>query len=520
MSRKLSLFFILFSFVFGQPRLSIPEHVWKINISQSFSSGEWIGNGRHLGIIGQNFSVPGYGKRYFDHGYTANAYDLYDLDTLYVDAFNTIGRVMRYYNSDFAPNNNLDTLPNFSKDYFGPDEVLIGGTINEFRTVSNEKTSFDIMYGVSDRVNWKMEIPYYTIQQDRSWEWNSNDIAGYSEWYQYHTNAKAGLEQVLSDTSLQDPFLDKIQAVYDKLYTWESDYSVLWALEGGPDPISSGIYGEGYNPYFVSDTAGITLGQLMDFYWPKSRTVKGVGDIIVGLNFRLFGNPSWKTNEPGLELYTGLDIKIPLGSTLTKYTVSSSTFPNSPAQVKQLPLGDGVTVWRFYLNGAWKRLFDRRIFAIQWYFENGISSKESLHAPVNLLGTSFMHHDSTIFSIGEKYLYRKGYQMRSEILANYELFPSILSTWAGLNIYWKNRDEFISGNNEWNSWMSHHDGYDTQQISFYIKGGIKYHNMNPIKRIFPLLFELELNGFAPIFIRNQYRLYGVRVIFTTYLQNW
>lgn len=518
-------FILLFSFLYGQTQLSVPENVWEISITQSSTSGDWAGNGSHFGVLGQELSIPGYGKRYFDHeyinnGYYANPYDLYDLDTIYVDGFNTIGRVMRYYNSNFAPDNNLDSLPDFSREFFGPAGITIGGTIDEFRTINKQVTSVDIVYGASDRVNWLIKIPYYSIQQNRSWRWNAMEIPGYSEWAAYHSAAKAGLEELLANTSINDPFLDKIQTVYDRLYTWDSDYSVLWAMEGGPDPISGGIYGTGFNPYFSSDTAGVTLAQIMEFYYPQTRTVTGIGDITVGLNYRVFGDPRWKSKQSGLEIYAGLYFTIPLGPTLAKYTVSSATFPQPTQQVKQLPLGEGVAVWRFFTKGAWRTRLNERFFTLQWIVENGFSSKESLYTPLIFPGTGFAHHDSILVSIGEKYMYRKGFQLRTEILADIDVFPNVLNVEGGIQFYYKNRDAYWSQNKEWDSWMTHHTGYDTRQTGLVVEGGVTYYNMNPVKRILPVLFELKLVGYAPIFIRNQYRLYGGRLSFTTYFQAW
>ncbi len=525
MIRSFIICILFFSHLCAQTLVTVPEHVWKFKVSQSVSTGDWVGDGRHYGILGQPFSLTDYGKRYFDHDYVVNDYfaspnDLYDLDTIYVDLLFTIGDIMRYYNSTFAPENNLDSLPDYSIDYFGTDSIDVGGTVDELKSLVETRTTFEIIYGVSNRTNWFISVPIITRTEDRTFTWHAGTIPGYTAWYQMQSEAKSGLETVLNDPTLQDSFLDLLQKVYDRLYTWNGNNSVLWAMEGGDDPVRNGIYGYPNNPYAVSDTSRLTLSQLENFYWVKNRMATGFGDISSGFNYRLLGDPVWSEVESGFELYTGMKFTIPLGSVLPIYSPGSGQFPNPPEQSKKLALGSGVSVWYFFLDGSWYSQKKGHELHVNWYIENGLSSKESIPTPFSFLGVPFMHHDSIMVAIGETYLYRKGFQIETDFVINYEFIPDFIHGWAGLEAYWKNRDDYWSKNKQWDSWMTRHNGYDSMQYRALLKGGISYRNSNPFKRILPILFELEIEGFAPIFIRNQYRLFGGQISITTYFQAW
>ncbi len=510
----------------GQTKYTLPEHVWRLSVETARFQGNWIGDGSHNGILNQRFSIDSYGKRYFDHdfrvnGYYANPYDLYDLDTLYVDGFNTIGDVMRYYNNVFAPANNLDSIPDYSwDDFFGEDTISVSGNLDEFRSIKKSETTFNLSYGITKRITGYIIIPHYTLEEKRSFSWDGHTIPGIADLLAQHDYAKQTFEQILSDSTLDDPFMSKLEDVYEKLYTWDSDYSVLWALAGGEDPIETGIYGQEYNPYHVSDTVGISLDDLLDFYYPENRSASGLGDVTIGASFRILGRPSWEIKEEGMELFGTISLVIPLGSIIGKYEPGSTIFGEKLSQANQMSIGKGVNTWMFMVSGSnYTTRFNRRNITT-YSVKVGLSQKTSLPTPMSFLSTPLMHHDSIPGFLGDTYLYKRGLSIGGSINMQYEVLREMLEVLAGGDFYYKGRDYFWSKSEEWDRWMRHHNGFDTQQSSLVLLLGIRFTNLHPLRKKLPGLFELNVVGYAPIFTRNHYRLTGARVTLTTYVQGW
>ncbi len=516
----------LFSILFCQLQLSVPAHVFQLTVNQTYHTGEWIGTNGRKGITGQGFQIDNYGKRYYDHeflmnGYPANPYDLFDLDTLFATSSFTVADIMRTYNSVTAPLYSLDTLPDYSKDFFhGP--VSVGGSFDLFQSITTSVTMLQIVYGTSDRTNWTFQIPIISKQLDQSAAWHGNKIAGLSDWLAYHQTAKSGLESILNDPNLVnngDGIWPLLQAVYDKFYTWTSDYSVLWALEGGDDPVKNGIFGTEYNPFGASDTSRVTMDQIFAYYYPKRVKQQGFGDLSLEFKFLAAGKPSWQNRGPGFELYTGIRMVLPLSKTISAYA-SDSSFPRPVSQRYEMPLGAGVT--RFYpfilfslrtqLRGH-RLEFSDRISA-------GISSKESLNTPLIFYPTALWHPDTLMQQIGSKYYYRRGYEISQSARTSFEIKPGMVSGLVYWDLYWKGRDYFWSAAPDWDRYMAQHAGYDTQQIQSHLALAVVLFNHRPMHRFWPLLFELELGIRTSIFIRNEATFRGGWLTFTTYFQSW
>lgn len=527
---KLSLFltlFVIFSFALGQRYQTVPTHVWRVGVNTSYSSGHWIGVKGQKGILGQTYEIPGYGKKYFDHEYMvgdyfANPYDLYNLDTIYIDLHHTIGEVIRTFNTDVAPTHGYAELRDYSTDYFGDLPITIGGRLNEFRQLNRQATTVSVTYGASNKITWQIKVPFVRDQMEQSWTWKGYSVPGLADWIEYHTAAKADLEALFANDSLEiqgDAIVDLLEKVYDKLYTWDSNYSVLWALEGGADPIKNGVYGSAVNPFADSDSSALSLADLMEFYRPSVRQSTGIGDIDFSIQMLVHGKPGWLDPKSRKAIYAGIAIRLPMGSTLRKFNQKTMSFPEALQQSRQLPIGEGIGIGQLFFAGSHFSEFRKNPLIVDWKVQTGISLKGTLATPVDFLSGQGVHPDSILNQIGETYLYRQGYRVEGKLDARYKVMSQI-DLIGGLKMAFKTRDQFWSGSSEWDSWMTHHQGYDSGQSKLQLQFGLAVHNMDPIKRIFPLLFELDFGVFAPIFIRNDYQLHGGWLSLNSYFQTW
>ncbi len=185
-------YFLLFTFTFSQTHFTVPENVWRISVKPSFTNGSYVGPGGVKGLPNMSFNLANYGKRYFDHGYVVDGYyasenDLHNLDTLGFNSSYTVGEYIRYYNIIYN-----DSIPDLSTDFFGNDSISVSGSLDQEISKTSWGVDFKIEYGLSNRLTFEMNIPYFSyVSQNRTSEWTSDEIAGLNAFGEYHQGVMA-----------------------------------------------------------------------------------------------------------------------------------------------------------------------------------------------------------------------------------------------------------------------------------------------------------------------------------------
>jgi len=514
------LFFlwILFGFFFtssirSQTHFTIPNNVWRLSVTPKILSGKYIGPGGVKGIPNMPFSLAGYGKRYYDHrflldGYPASSQDLYDLDTLGFNSTYNVGEYIRHYNLMFG-----DSIPDFSQDFFGPDSIAITGSISQEISRNSWGVDFNVEYGLSNRITFSMKIPYYTyVAEDRTSRWNSDNIPGLDSWVAYHQGVKAAM-----DSALAHHYDINLQVIRNQFYSWEGDHSTLWALGG--DPYNHRFYGSEFNPFTQQDTSSVTIDELLSYYYPERRTTSGLGDVELGLNILLFGNPAW-SESGNFSIYTGLFFVMPSAYRLEKYKMSNG-IPVNQAHFLQLPLGEGVSQLNFSLFGELYQTLFRRQIIINWMVKGGFHGQKRLNTPIRFVYFNTFNPDTIATLLGQDFTFRKGNEFYGNILGQLELIPDRISISGGSSVYLKGRDTYISKNKDWDRWMEYRKGeYDTRRSAVIQHAEVTLHNVNPLKRIGPIPFELVGGVSIPVLSRNTYRDFSAWLQWIVYAQAW
>ena len=54
-----------------------------------------------------------------------------------------------------------------------------------------------------------------------------------------------------------------------------------------------------------SDSSTKPMDELLSMYYPKERSSKGIGDLMLGLKYLLRGDPAWKTSKAKFSIFAG-----------------------------------------------------------------------------------------------------------------------------------------------------------------------------------------------------------------------
>lgn len=508
-----SFLILLTSYLFSQTHFTVPENVWRISVNPSVTRGSYIGPGGVKGIQNMSFNLANYGKRYFDHGYVVDGYyasenDLHNLDTLGLNSNYTVGEYIRYYNAIYN-----DSIPDLSTDFFGNDSITVGGSLDQEISKTSWGMDFKIEYGLSNRLTFEMNIPYFSyVSQNRTSKWTSNEIEGLDSFGEYHQGAMAAM-----DSALVSNYDINLQLIRNRFYDWEGSNSLRWAMGG--DPFVNGIYGSEFNPFTTNDTTSVTMDDLLDYYYPSNRTASGLGDVELGLKILLLGNPAW-SESGNFSLYTGLSVLLGSADRLHTYSYSSG-IPVVQSHFKTLPLGDGVSRYNISLFGELFKTILRRQVNINWLVRSGFYSQTRVNSPISFVNFNTFNPDSIAVSIGVKHTIKKGNEVFAMAQGKLELIPDWVSVSGGASMYVKGRDTFYSNDPVWDKWMSYReDNYDTKKTVVRQFAEVAFHNVNPLKRIGPIPFELRGGVSIPIVTRNSYSNFSAWIQLVVYAQAW
>ena len=82
-------------------------------------------------------------------------------------------------------------------------------------------------------------------------------------------------------------------------YKKDGDYSVNWIQHAQNDPLGNDLIYEDFIPLEMGSQEGdyISLDSLTNWYYPTNKSGKGIGDIDLGLNILLKGDPPWASQK-------------------------------------------------------------------------------------------------------------------------------------------------------------------------------------------------------------------------------
>ena len=149
-----------------------------------------------------------------------------------------------------------------------------------------------------------------------------------------------------------------------------------------------------------------------------------------------------------------------------------------------------------------------------------ISTSELLNTPVSIFSGIHTNPDSIVNAVGNTYKFKEGKWIKS--LAGFEIQPisgRILLRVESHNIS-KDQDSYDSNDDEWDSWMNSHKGYDSAWSRWDIRTEIWLLNSNSIRRVGPFSFDVVLGAQFTINAKYTYDGYQVFAGLTTYLQGW
>ena len=63
----------------------------------------------------------------------------------------------------------------------------------------------------------------------------------------------------------------------------------------------------------------ISVDSLINWYYPTNKSGKGIGDIDLGLNILLKGDPPWASEKSTESIYGQFFLSIPFGRTLSSF---------------------------------------------------------------------------------------------------------------------------------------------------------------------------------------------------------
>ena len=264
------------------------------------------------------------------------------------------------------------------------------------------------------------------------------------------------------------------------------------------------------------------IDTLMQLYHPPEKSTSGLGDVTLGLNLLLIGNPAWRGGKNKFSLYSGFDITMPFGKPIMKFNPKDIDENGVPKQFNQLPIGKGLTQWKMRVFGEFYRKFAGRLININWSSNISLFSREQINPAISFLAVNkTITPDSLARSIGSV-LYEQGSQLYGSIIGQIEVFPKKCFISIGMDWMISGKDKYFSNNDSWDEWMVERQNYDTKKSisSQLIK--INLLNVDPLDRFGPLPFELEIGArwFVPVITKHSFGYTSTWIRISSYFQAW
>ena len=277
-----------------------------------------------------------------------------------------------------------------------------------------------------------------------------------------------------------------------------------------------------YNQTHTWLSPSADIDTLMNLYHPKNKFTSGLGDVTLGFNLLVIGNPSWRGGKNKYSLYSGVYMIMPFAKPLEKFNSKDIDENGIPYQFKQLPIGRGLTQWRLKTFGEFYRKFKGRLININWSTSISIFSRNQINPEISFLAVSeTISPDSIARSIGSV-LYDKGSQLYGSLIGQIEVLPKKCFISMGMDWMISDRDKYFSNNDSWDKWMVERQNFDTKKSisSQLIK--INLLNVDSFDRFGPIPFELEFGArwFVPILTKHSFGYRSSWIRISSYFQAW
>ena len=271
-----------------------------------------------------------------------------------------------------------------------------------------------------------------------------------------------------------------------------------------------------------SDELIVPMDQLLSHYYPKSKTNSGLGNVGLGMNFLLLGNPAWRGGKNKYSLYGGIDITFPFGERLKKYHAKDVDSEGIPNQYKQLPIGNGLTRWRIKAFGELYRKLWGRLINVNWSVNLSSFNRDIINPPISFLWIQETSADSISRAIGDAVLYEQGKQIYGSIQGQMEIWPQRMFFSVGMDWMFTGRDQYFSSSDTWDKWMVSRKNYDSRKnvATQFLK--FNFLNVDPFKQFGPIPFELEvgIRWFVPFLTYQTFGYTSSWIRISSYFQAW
>lgn len=271
-----------------------------------------------------------------------------------------------------------------------------------------------------------------------------------------------------------------------------------------------------------SDSLIVPMDQLLSHYYPKSKTNSGLGNVGLGMNFLLLGNPAWRGGKNKYSLYGGIDITFPFGERLKKYHAKDVDSEGIPNQYKQLPIGNGLTRWRIKAFGELYRKLWGRLINVNWLVNLSSFNRDIINPPISFLWIQETSADSISRAIGDAVLYEQGKQIYGSIQGQMEIWPQRMFFSVGMDWMFTGRDQYFSSSDTWDKWMVSRKNFDSRKnvATQFLK--FNFLNVDPFKQFGPIPFELEVGvrWFVPFLTYQTFGYTSSWIRISSYFQAW
>ena len=271
-----------------------------------------------------------------------------------------------------------------------------------------------------------------------------------------------------------------------------------------------------------SDSLIVPMDQLLSHYYPKSKTNSGLGNVGLGMNFLLLGNPAWRGGKNKYSLYGGIDITFPFGERLKKYHAKDVDSEGIPNQYKQLPIGNGLTRWRIKAFGELYRKLWGRLINVNWLVNLSSFNRDIINPPISFLWIQETSADSFSRAIGDAVLYEQGKQIYGSIQGQMEIWPQRMFFSVGMDWMFTGRDQYFSSSDTWDKWMVSRKNYDSRKnvATQFLK--FNFLNVDSFKQFGPIPFELEVGvrWFVPFLTYQTFGYTSSWIRISSYFQAW
>ena len=271
-----------------------------------------------------------------------------------------------------------------------------------------------------------------------------------------------------------------------------------------------------------SDSLIVPMDQLLSHYYPKSKTNSGLGNVGLGMNFLLMGNPAWRGGKNKYSLYGGIDITFPFGERLKKYHAKDVDSEGIPNQYKQLPIGNGLTRWRIKAFGELYRKLWGRLINVNWLVNLSSFNRDIINPPISFLWIQETSADSISRAIGDAVLYEQGKQIYGSIQGQMEIWPQRMFFSVGMDWMFTGRDQYFSSSDTWDKWMVSRKNFDSRKnvATQFLK--FNFLNVDSFKQFGPIPFELEVGvrWFVPFLTYQTFGYTSSWIRISSYFQAW